>query len=270
MEVFHHRVRLHGGPHMALGGLHTPVPRCPDQQLDARWTRGRQQVVDISFPVPNADKAGLGTPVPGTTPRRQTAEPFLAFLLADGQLLAPGPLARVGRVTGPDLLGQQPQGETLGRERQRTMDEQTLTGSGAQGPQAPGRRVARPVDFGRILHRQHHRDVLQAAVGRLDMAVQDVVRLDRVVGKEAIGRFKHGVIATGFGQGSGGMLGQDTSEFDQARGAPHIAQFGIGKLADGPVCIIGWATHARLLCHQVAHGVAGRHQGLSIPQELLK
>ena len=115
------------------------------------------------------------------------------------------------------------------------MDEQTLTGSGAQGPQAPGRRVARPVDFGRILHRQHHRDVLQAAVGRLDMAVQDVLRLDGVVGKEAIGGFEHGAIATGFGQGGGGMLGQDTSEFDQARGAPHIAEFGIGKLADGPV-----------------------------------
>ena len=102
------------------------------------------------------------------------------------------------------------------------------------------------------------------------MAVQDVVRLDGVVRKEALGRCEPGVIATGFGQGGGGMLGQDASELYQARGAPHIAQFGIGKFADGPVRVIGLATHARLLCHQVARGVAGMNQGPSIPQELLK
>ena len=48
------------------------------------------------------------------------------------------------------------------------------------------------------------------------MAVQDVLRLDRVIRKEAIGRFEHGAIATGLGQGGGGVLGQDASEFDQA------------------------------------------------------
>jgi hypothetical protein len=255
---------------MALGGLHTPVPRRPDQQLDARWPRGRQQGVDVSFPVTNADKVALGTPVLGTTHGRKTEEPFLAFLLADGQRLAPRTLAPGGRVTGPALLGQQPQGETRGRERQRTMDEQTLPGSGAQGPQAPGRWVARPVACGRIWPCQHPWDVVQAAGGRLAMAIQDVVRLASVVRKEAIGRFEQGVIAPGFGQGSGGMLGQAPSEFAQARGAPHIAQCGIGKLADGPVWGIGGATHARLLGHQVAHGVAGRRQGLRIPQELLK
>ena len=91
--------------------------------------------------------------------------------------------------------------------------------------------------------------MVQAAAGRLDMAIQDVVRLDGVVRKEAIGRFEQGVIATGFGQGGGGMLGQDASKFYQACGAPHIAQFGIGKFADGPVRVISLATHARLLCH---------------------
>ena len=120
-EVLHHRVRFHGGPHIALGRLHTPVPRRPDHQLDALRTRGRQQVVDISFPVTNADKARLGTPVLRLAHRRQTGEPFLAFFLADRQLLAPGALAHVGGVTGPHLLGQQPQGKTLGRERQRSV-----------------------------------------------------------------------------------------------------------------------------------------------------
>src|SRR5262249_28463532 len=88
-----------GSPHMALGCLHTPVPRRPDQQLDALWTRGRQQIVDIGFPITDADKAGLGTPVLSFTHRRQTGEPFLTFLLADGKWLAPGALAHVGRVT---------------------------------------------------------------------------------------------------------------------------------------------------------------------------
>jgi hypothetical protein len=248
----------------------TLLPRRPNQPLDTRWTRGRQQIIDLGFPLADADKAGLGTPVLGSTHRRQTGEPLLTFLLADGQLRAPSALAPVGRVTGPALLGQQPQGEALGRERQGTMDEQALTGSRAQGPQAPRRRVARPVDFGRILDRQPHRDVVLAATGRRDRAVQDVARLDGVVRKEAIGGCEQGVLATGCGQGRGGMLGQDASAFDQACGAPHIAQCGIGKLAHGPVRVIGLAPQAGLLCHQVARGGAGRHHGPGIPEELLK
>jgi len=104
-EALHHRLRLHGGLYRALGRRHTAVPRRPDQQLDALRTRGRQQVVAIGFPVTNADKAGLGTPVLRTAHRRQTGEPLLAFLLADGQLRTPGALAHVVGVTGPHVLG---------------------------------------------------------------------------------------------------------------------------------------------------------------------
>ena len=103
-EGLHYRLRLHGGPHIALGCLHTNGPTTP----------GRPPVVNIGFPVTKAAKAALGTPVLGTTHRRQTGAPFLAFLLADGQLLAPDALAHVGGVTGPHLLGQQPQGERSG------------------------------------------------------------------------------------------------------------------------------------------------------------
>src|SRR3989449_9491706 len=55
---------------------------------------------------------------------------------------------------GPDLLGQQPQGHTLGGECQRRMDQKPLTGRMAQGPQTLGSRVPGPVDFGGILHGQ--------------------------------------------------------------------------------------------------------------------
>ena len=72
-------------------------------------------------------------------------------------------------------------------------------------------RMARPVDFGGILHRQHHGDGVEAAVGRLDMAVEDVVGCDGVVGKEAIGGFEHGAVATGFGQRGAGVLGQEVA-----------------------------------------------------------
>ena len=99
------------------------------------------------------------------------------------------------------------------------------------------------------------------------MAEQDVLRLDGVVGKEAIGGFEHGAVATGFGQRGGGVLGQDASEFHQARGAPHITEFGIGKFGDGPVGVIGAATHARLLCQR---GALYGSEGPSIPQEPLK
>jgi hypothetical protein len=80
------------------------------------------------------------------------------------------------------------------------------------------------------------------------MALQDVWRRDGIGIKEALRGFEHGVIATGFGQRGGGVLGQDASAFYQALGAPHIAQLGIGKFDDRPVAVIGLATHTRLLC----------------------
>ena len=102
------------------------------------------------------------------------------------------------------------------------------------------------------------------------MAGEDVLRCDVVVRKEALGGFARGAIATGFGKGGCGVLSEDAREFDQARGAPHIAEFGISKFADRPVGVIDLAMHTRLLCHQVALGGAVRTQVPSIPQEPLK
>ena len=99
----------HGGPYMALGAPAHPGPTRPGsatrRPLDARPPAGRRP------PLPGPQccaKRVWGHPCPGTTHRRQTAEPLLAFLLALGSVLAPGPLTRVGRGTGPDLWGQQP------------------------------------------------------------------------------------------------------------------------------------------------------------------
>jgi hypothetical protein len=114
--------------------------------------------------------------------------------------------------------------------------------------------VARPVNFGRILHRQHDRDVVQAAVGGLEVAVQDVVRLDGVVRKETIGALEHGIIATGFRQSGSGRLGQDVRELYEARGASDITAFGLGKFGDGPGRVIGEGAHAQLLGQWVALG----------------
>src|SRR6516164_637090 len=198
-ELLHHGLRFHGGPYIALWRAHTAVPRRPNQQLDACRPRGHQQVIDIGFPVANAHKAGLRTRLASAAHGVKTREPFLAFLLADGQPLAPGPLANVVRITRPDLLGHQPQGHPFGAERQRAMDQQPLTGRMPQGPQALGGGVRRSVAFGGILDRQDPGYLGQAAVSRLDMAEQDVLRLDGVVIKEAIRGFEHGVVATGFG-----------------------------------------------------------------------
>ena len=78
-EVLHHRLRLNRGPHIALGRTHTAVPRGPHQQLDARRTLGRQQVVDIGFTVANADKAGLGTPLVRAAHRLKTGAAISGF-----------------------------------------------------------------------------------------------------------------------------------------------------------------------------------------------
>ena len=140
----------------------------------------------------------------------------------------------------------------------------------SQGPQACGRRMARPIDFGGILHRQHQGDLVKTAIGRLDMARQDVLGGDVVIREEAIGGFEHGAIATGFGKGGGGMLGQDMSEFHQALCPPHITQFGIGKFVHRPVDVLGLAPHTRLL---MTMGCSWGYWGgsdPSIPQEPIK
>src|SRR6266851_2488258 len=155
------------GQHRVLGPTDATVPRGANQQIDARWACGCQHVIDIRFTIANTHQASRGTAVPCGENGVETVEPLLTFLLADGELLAPGALAHLVGITGPDLLGQQPQGHTLGRECQRRMDQKPLTGRMAQGPQTLGSRVPGPVDFGGILHSQHQRHLIKAPVGRL-------------------------------------------------------------------------------------------------------
>ena len=250
------RLRCNRGPHIVLGPTDATVPRGANQQIDARWAGGCQHVIDISFTIANTHQASRGTAVTCGANGVETVEPLLTFLLADGQRLAPGALAHLVGITGPDLLGQQPQGHTLGRECQRRMDQKPLTGRMAQGPHTLGSRVPGPVDFGGLLHGQHQRHLIKAPVGRLDMTLQHVLRFDGVVIKEAIRGFEHATIATRFGKGGGGMLAQDVGEFHQACGALLVAEFGIGTCADGPVGVGGDVTHARLLCTRVALGDA--------------
>jgi hypothetical protein len=134
------------------------------------------------------------------------------------------------------------------------MDQQPVTGRMAKRPQTLGGRVPGPVDFGRILHGQDHRGVVKPPVGRLDMTLQHVLRVDGVIIKEAIRGFEHAAITTGFGKGGSGMLTQDVGEFHQAFGASLVAEFRIGKFAHGPVGVGGDMTHARLLWTRVALG----------------
>ena len=145
-------LRFDAGPDRAMRSADTAIPRRADQQIDACWALGRQHIVDVRFTISNADQACLGTTIAGVENGFQTVQPLLTFLLANWQLLAPSAFADVLWVTRPDLLGQQAQRDPLRGDGQRRMDEQALTGSMPQRPQALGGPQARPVGFGRILH----------------------------------------------------------------------------------------------------------------------
>ena len=95
-------------PHIALWCVDTAIPGGANQQLHACRTWRRQDVIDIGFPIADADQAGCGTAVARRLDGVKTVEPFLAFLLADREPLAPGPVPDVVRVPRPDLLGQEP------------------------------------------------------------------------------------------------------------------------------------------------------------------
>ena len=93
-------------PDIVLRRTDTPSPRGANQQLNARRALGGQHVIDVGFPVSDADKARLRTTIVGIADRLQAPEPFLTFFLGDGQLLAPGAFADIVGVPCPDLLRQ--------------------------------------------------------------------------------------------------------------------------------------------------------------------
>ena len=104
----------------------------------------------------------------------------------------------------------------------------------SQRPQARGGRVGGPVQLGGILHGQHQRDGGQAGERRVDMAIQEVLGVDRCIVEETIGRFERGTVATGLGQRRSGPLCQDRGQFDYTLGSPEVTQFGLGKFGDRP------------------------------------
>jgi len=92
-------------PHIALRRVDTAIPRGTNQQIDALRAGSREDVIDIGFPIADADQVGRGTAVTRGVDGVETVEPLLTFLLADGELLAPGTFSDVVRVPRPDLLG---------------------------------------------------------------------------------------------------------------------------------------------------------------------
>jgi hypothetical protein len=74
--------------------------------------------------------------------------------------------------------------------------------------------------------------------------MQEVVWLDSVIRQEAIGRFEPGASSTSFRQGGSGVLGERRGQFDHPLPTAQITQLSLGKFLDGPVSVIGQATHA--------------------------
>src|SRR5215510_15784147 len=95
------------------------------------------------------------------------------------------------------------------------------------------------------------------------MTVYDVLGFDSLVGKEAIGGFEHGAVATRFGQRGPGILGQNGGEFYKALGASQVTEFRLGKFVDGPGGVIGQTAHTPFLC---SGGDLRTDTGVSRPQ----
>src|SRR5918992_1391831 len=99
-----HRLRLDTGPHVTLRRTDTAIPRGANQQVDTSWTLGGQHIVDIRFPVSNTNQSGAGTTLASGPNGIETVEPFLAFFLVNGPVLAPGAFADVVGVACPHQL----------------------------------------------------------------------------------------------------------------------------------------------------------------------
>jgi len=93
------------GPHIPLWRVDTAIPGGAQQEIHAGRAWRGQDIIDIGFPIADADQVGRGTAVACGVDGVKTVEPLLTFLLANGELLAPCPFPEVIRVPRPDLLG---------------------------------------------------------------------------------------------------------------------------------------------------------------------
>ena len=105
-------------------------------------------------------------------------------------------------------MGQQAQGETLGRDGQVVWTAQALTGGMPERPQALGGPQVGPVGFGRLLHGQHAGATWCEATGREPQYGFGQYQRGAMSSwsKQAIGRFAHRAAATASGR-SGSVTG---------------------------------------------------------------
>ncbi len=206
------------------------MPCGASQQIDAYGTGSRQDVIPISFSITDAEDVGGGTAGARGENSVETVAPLLPFLLADGELCAPGPFADVVRVPGPDLLRQKAQGDSLWCDGSGGMDQQAVTGGVSQRPSAFGDASVRPVSFGRLVHGQDKRRRVASTRGRFYVTLEHIGGHNGIIGKRARGGFAHRAVATGCRQSGPGTLGERMGEFNQTLGAPQVAEFRVGKL----------------------------------------
>src|SRR5437899_13046437 len=92
-------------PYVALRRVDTAIPRGANQQIDAHRAGSREDVIDIGFPIADADQVRRGTAVTRGVDGVETGEPPLTLLLADGELLAPGAFSDAHGIPRPALWG---------------------------------------------------------------------------------------------------------------------------------------------------------------------
>ena len=194
-----------------------------------------EQVVDVALPVGHDDDPCLATPILHGTDRTVALEPPAALLLFDRPLVPFVPRGLLG--SGPDAGVEQPQRQAAGRQRDRVVQHEADDRLARMAdPPQPGRgRVRAVVERRGVLRHEHQRFVPEPLLGRLEVRLQDLVPLHRLVVEEPIGRLGLGRRPAGLRDVGRRLVVEPARHLQEPGGQSCITQVGGSQFGLDPV-----------------------------------
>jgi len=161
--------------------------------------------------------------------RFQALEPFITLFFFDRTFFVILQLRKSLGVPRPYLLRQHSQGHALFANGQRRMRQHPLPVGTRQGSQPLRFGMCRPIQIGRILHRQYHFHAGHPTVARLHMTLQYACRGHSLIVKEPVGGLQGGRFSAGIRQRILGLLTQDPGQLHQPGIQALVPQVGFPK-----------------------------------------
>uniref|UniRef100_A0A1I9YWK5 Uncharacterized protein n=1 Tax=Paraburkholderia sprentiae WSM5005 TaxID=754502 RepID=A0A1I9YWK5_9BURK len=174
----------HGLPQISIEVSNASVPRCAHQPVDAGRPLRQEHIIDIAFTVAHADDMRARTVRLEYAQLLDAFEPFCALFPLYGSLPAQMFLAQLLVPTYPGLHPDQPEWQSLWRERKQTVYQETTHVWIGAVSQTFGCPQMRQIELGGVLNSKDDWHLLHTTQRLTDMPTQQAIDIHvRVVEK---------------------------------------------------------------------------------------